>query len=87
MSEKKQLNEEQLNKVSGGINDEQHAIIFTICFYNADGVTDQRDVTITYTGRKSSVTEKEKCERWCIDNNYSYISHVEKNAPSGQIVA
>jgi len=78
MSEKKQLSVEQLDKVTGGLNDEQHTVIFTICFYNTDGIKDQQDVTITYTGRKSSVTEAEKCEKWCIDNNYSYISHVEK---------
>lgn len=87
MSEKKELKVEELEKVSGGLNEEQHTITFTICFYNADGIRDQQDVVITYKGRKSSVTEASECEKWCTDNNYRYISHVEKNVPSGQIVA
>jgi len=87
MSEKKVLNGEQLNKVTGGLNDEQHTVTCTISFYDASGKKDQQDVVITYKGKKSSVTEAAKCEQWCIDNSYTYIDYKEKSVPSGQIVA
>jgi len=87
MSVNKELNGEQLEKVTGGLDDGQHSITFTICFYDANGKRDEQDVVITYTGIKSSVREESECKKWCIDNGYEYISHKEKKAPSGQIVA
>jgi len=86
MSQKKQLDTEQLEKVSGGLG-EKHTIVFTISFYNAEGKKEEQDVVIEYTGTKSAVTEATLCEKWCTDKNYEYIAHKEKSAPSGQIVA
>jgi len=86
MSEKKQLNVEELEKVSGGSND-TYTSYFKIYFINASGKEDHSAIEVSYTGIRTDSMDEADCRNWCEINGYTFIKYEPITESEYQIVA